>query len=85
VATPVSPTPTPPPTAVKEDTESKPLFQDSNTGYYLGTKSKANPANITGYVNEGGIPNMLHNPEDVDDLLDVPSFQRIKITERKAK
>ena len=85
VATPVNPTPTPPPAAVKENTESRSLFQDSNTGYYLGTKNKSNPANITGYVNEGGIPNMLHNPEDVDDLLDVPSFQRHKITERKSR
>lgn len=85
VATPVNPTPTPPPAAVKENTESRSLFQESNTGYYLGTKNKSNPANITGYVNDGGIPNMLHNPEDVDDLLDVPSFQRHKITERKSR
>lgn len=85
VATPVNPMPPPPPAAVQENIEPKTGFQDSSMGYYLGTKNKSNAANITGYVNEGGIPNMLHDPESVDDLLDVPSFQRLKITERKGR
>lgn len=85
VATPVNPIPPPPPAAVKETSEPKTGFQESSMGYYLGTKNKSNATNITGYVNDGGIPNMLNDPESVDDLLDVPSFQRLKITERKGK
>jgi hypothetical protein len=50
-------------------------------GYYLGKPSKG--TNLTGYINENNIPSMLQDPESVDDLLDVPSFQRPKITERK--
>jgi cell division protein FtsZ len=55
--------------------------QEGNMGYYLGKPSQG--ANLTGYINENNIPSMLKDPESVDDLLDVPSFQRPKITERK--
>jgi cell division protein FtsZ len=34
------------------------------------------------YINEGNIPSMAQNPENFDDILEVPSFQRPKITEK---
>jgi len=50
-------------------------------------KSSENSANLTGldYINDGNIPHLAHNPnsEDFDDILEVPSFQRPKITEKK--
>lgn len=59
-------------------------IDDNSNGYFLGTPvSKSKATNITGYVNETSIPSMMHDPEIVDDLLDVPSFQRPKITARK--
>lgn len=76
------------------ETPSEPfiLIKDSHPGYYIGppepigiptdTNSLA-PANLTGYVNEANIPSMLQDPESVDDLLDVPSFQRPKITDSR--
>jgi cell division protein FtsZ len=58
--------------------------QENQRGYFLGKPDKAAPpTNITGYINESNVPSMLQDPESVDDLLDVPSFQRPKITERK--
>ncbi|MGD2092902.1 MAG: cell division protein FtsZ [Candidatus Aminicenantes bacterium] len=72
--------------------------QNNHPGYYLGktvnpTKSPPpapSPApsagtNLDGYINEGSIPSMLQDPESVDDLLDVPSFQRQRITGRNDK
>jgi hypothetical protein len=59
----------------------------SHPGYFLGTPANTQQpsqgTNITGYINESNIPSMLQDPESVDDLLDVPSFQRPKITDRK--
>ena len=56
----------------------------NHPGYYLGKPSESQTAtNITGYINETNIPSMMQDPESVDDLLDVPSFQRPKLTGRK--
>jgi cell division protein FtsZ len=80
--------------SIKED------FQPYNhhPGYYLGktvNNIKSPPpapspppstgTNLDGYINEGSIPSMLQDPESVDDLLDVPSFQRPRITGRNDK
>jgi cell division protein FtsZ len=50
-------------------------------------RRKTTPVNLVGierdYINEGRVPSMLKDPESVDDILDVPSFQRPKITEKK--
>lgn len=85
VVTPITPIPSsppPPPVPEKVKTIENP-FDNGANGYYLGSKFKpSTAANITGYVNESSIPSMMHNPEDVDDLLDVPSFQRPKIAGR---
>ena len=78
-------TPTPTTPIVKSEPV-KPNRESDNRGYYLGPPPKSpNAANITEYVNEGTIPNMVHDPENVDDLLDVPSFQRGKITRKDRK
>lgn len=72
-----TPTPTPAP-------ESRDTFS-SESGYLF--KRKTTPANLvdinSDYLNEARVPSMLNDPESVDDLLDVPSFQRPKITEKK--
>jgi len=59
--------------------------QNNHPGYYLGSPGPAAPTNITGYINESSIPSMMQDPESVDDLLDVPSFQRPKITDRERR
>lgn len=55
------------------------------SGYIF--KRKTTPANLVDldrdYLNEARVPSMLKDPESVDDILDVPSFQRPKITEKK--
>lgn len=79
---------------IKEDFQT----QNNHPGYYLGNtvdKIKSPPpapspppsagTNLDGYINEGSIPSMIQNPENVDDLLDVPSFQRPRITGRSDK
>lgn len=55
---------------------------NSHPGYFLGTPDgpPSQPTNITGYINEANIPSMMNDPDSVDDLLDVPSFQRQKLT-----
>lgn len=52
--------------------------QNDHPGYYLGAPANipTQATNITGYINEASIPSMKQNVESVDDLLDVPSFQR---------
>jgi hypothetical protein len=84
-AVPMATIPSPPP-ALVEETKDFAEFDDGSKGYYLGSKAnKSRPTNITEYVNESSIPNMIHDPGSVDDLLDVPSFQRFKLTERRGK
>jgi hypothetical protein len=72
-----------------EETRDFAEFDDGSKRYYLGSKAnKSRATNITEYVNESNIPNMIHDPGsvgNVDDLLDVPSFQRFKLTERRGK
>jgi cell division protein FtsZ len=86
-ATPPNPTGNPantPPNPTSNPVSS-PRDEESNMGYYQG-KSENTPqkvTNLSGYINESAIPSMLQDPENEDDLLDVPSFQRPKITERK--
>lgn len=82
---PLIPTP-PPPHPLIEETKDFVDFDDGSQGFYLGAKAnKSKPTNITEYVNESSIPNMMHDPENADDFLDVPSFQRFKLTERRIK
>ncbi len=60
-------------------------IRSHETGYVF--KRKATPANLSDmdgeYLNESRMPHMLNDPESVDDILDVPSFQRPRITEKK--
>jgi cell division protein FtsZ len=91
---------TPPQPKAPAKSSMKEDFQpyDKHSGYYLGktvktTKSPSPSAsapsstgtNLEGYINEGSIPSMLQDPESVDDLLDVPSFQRARVTGRNDK
>jgi len=50
-------------------------------------KAKEDSVDLTNigkdYLNENNLPSMAPNPEDFDDILDVPSFQRPKVTEKK--
>ena len=50
-------------------------------------KRRSTPASLLDYdgdyLNESRAPHMLNDPEAVDDILDVPSFQRPKITDKK--
>ena len=88
VVTPPTPIPSSPSPIEKEAAHkpTPPPFEDAYHGYYLGSKLKTSTAaNITGYVNESSIPSMMHNPEDVDDLLDVPAFQRARMTGREKR
>jgi cell division protein FtsZ len=50
----------------------------------FGFKKPENTVNLTDldYINERNIPSMAQNPEDFDDILEVPSFQRPKVTEK---
>jgi len=72
---------TAPPITPRKEEPSK----DSNMGYYLGSKrtpSTANIPNLTGYVTENSLPCMDPNPENHDDILDVPAFQRVSSVRR---
>lgn len=79
VTPPPEPAPSPPP-----QQQANPRQKMESQGYYLGPPETGGGAtNLTGYVNENNIPSMMRDPENVDDILDVPSFQRPKITLRK--
>jgi cell division protein FtsZ len=40
-------------------------------------------ADLRNYVNDSTMPNMTHGPENFDDLLDVPTFQRLNPIKKK--
>ncbi len=76
--------PTSPAMPTIRDETPEPFPDDGSQGFYLGPQTeKSTVTNITGYINESSLPNMLQDPDDVDDLLDVPSFQRSKLLGRK--
>jgi cell division protein FtsZ len=74
-------TPTPAPSPASESRNNLP----NESGFLF--KRKTTPANLVDmerdYLNEARVPSMLKDPESVDDILDVPSFQRPKLTEKK--
>lgn len=52
----------------------------------LSFKPRENSVNLSDkfdYINETNLPSMSSNPEDFDDYLDVPVFQRPKVTGKK--
>lgn len=57
----------------KKDQESEFLFKTADQTMNLTDLE---------YINEGNIPSMAQNPENFDDILEVPSFQRPKVTEK---
>ncbi|MBN1197552.1 MAG: cell division protein FtsZ [Candidatus Aminicenantes bacterium] len=46
-------------------------------------EASVNLADNMEYINDSSLPSMAPNPEDFEDILDVPVFQRPKVTERK--
>lgn len=61
------------------------VSKESNMGYYLGrpVTSPGNAADLTRYINDSSMPSLMSNPENVDDILDVPAFQRSKSQVRR--
>ncbi len=52
----------------------------------LSFKPRENSVNLSDkfdYINESNLPSMSTNPDDFDDYLDVPVFQRPKVTGKK--
>lgn len=46
-------------------------------------EASVNLADNMEYINDSSLPSMAPNPENFEDILDVPVFQRPKVTERK--
>jgi hypothetical protein len=38
---------------------------------------------VSKYVNDSSMPNMTHGPENFDDPLDIPTFQRLNPIRKK--
>ncbi len=71
----------PQPKARREDLFSRNV---EDPGYSFKKKAETTAAtDLGGYVNESSMPSMVRDPEAVDDILDVPSFQRPRITDKK--
>jgi cell division protein FtsZ len=70
-----------------KDTAQKSSYSKPKTENQYLFKHKEDSVDLTNiegdYLNESNLPSMAPNPEDFDDILDVPSFQRPKITEKK--
>ncbi len=76
--------------AAKPKTPTGPLHradtpQRQPTPQMFLSKSRYSPGSvdISGYVNEGTMPSMMHGPEDFDDPLDIPTFQRQSAMRKK--
>jgi len=72
--TPVKVAPPPPPEK-KAEAEERYIFKPR--------ENTANLAEKYDYINDNTLPSMAPNPEDFEDILDVPVFQRPKVTEKK--
>jgi len=57
----------------------------SSTKSFTREKPQPTPpaTSLLGYINENSIPNMKNNPESEEDILDVPSFQRSRLSMRR--
>jgi hypothetical protein len=56
--------------------------RDSDQEYLFKTAEKTINLTDLEYINETNLPNLAQNPENYDDILEVPSFQRPKVTEK---
>jgi len=59
----------------KKENEDRNLFQKRENSVNLSENFE--------YINEGNLPSLVYNPEEFDDYLDVPVFQRPKVTGKK--
>jgi hypothetical protein len=51
---------------------------------FLGaSRPGSSGADLRNYVNDSNMPNMTHGPENFDDPLDVPTFQRLNPIKKK--
>jgi cell division protein FtsZ len=58
------------------------IIKEEKQDFLFKTSEKTMNLTDLEYINEGNIPSMAQNPENFDDILEVPSFQRPKITEK---
>jgi len=56
--------------------------RDSDQEYLFKTAEKTINLTDLEYINETNLPSLAQNPENYDDILEVPSFQRPKVTEK---
>jgi len=47
------------------------------------TGFKESRADLRHYVNDSNMPNMTHGPENFEDPLDIPTFQRLNPIKKK--
>lgn len=69
------------PSVVMPEPVQPPPPQEEQEYFMKKKKNAVSPMDLQGYYNEVSSPQMKSNPETEDDILDVPSFQRQKITE----
>ena len=63
----------------------EPTFRQPTPGQlFLGSsRPGSGGADLRHYVNEGNMPNMTHGPENFEDPLDIPTFQRLNPIKKK--
>lgn len=63
----------------------EPAFRQPTPGQlFLGSnRAGSGGADLRNYVNDSNMPNMTHGPENFDDPLDIPTFQRLNPIKKK--
>ncbi len=72
---------TPTPSGIDNFMPKKKEHEDRNP--FQKRENSVNLSENFEYINEVNLPSLSHNPDEFDDYLDVPVFQRPKITEKK--
>jgi len=63
----------------------EPAYRQPTPGQlFLGSnRAGSGGADLRNYVNDGNMPNMTHGPDNFDDPLDIPTFQRLNPIKKK--
>jgi cell division protein FtsZ len=63
----------------------EPAFRQSTPGQLFLNQSRqgSGGADLRNYVNDSSMPNMTHGPENFEDPLDIPTFQRLNPIKKK--
>jgi len=69
----------------QSQTQSQPYRRPTDPGFTFAPPATPSAADISGYINERSFPSMTHSPEEFDDEIDIPTFQRLNIFKRKEK